>query len=36
MLEMVIMLLSFILFGVFWAACAVLYNSTPMLSADDV
>ncbi len=36
MLEMVIMLLSFISFGAFWAVCAVLFGATPMLSPDDV
>ena len=36
MLEMSLMLLSFLSFGVFWAVCAVLYDSTPMLSPDDV
>ncbi len=36
MLEMSIMLLGFLAFGVFWAFCAVLFESTPMLSTDDV
>ena len=36
MLEMVLMLMSFVLFGAFWSVCAVLYDTTPMISADDV
>ena len=36
MLEMSIMLLSFLSFGVFWAFCAMLFDATPMLSPDDV
>ena len=36
MFEMVLMLMSFVLFGAFWAVCAVLYDATPIISADDV
>ena len=36
MLEMSMMLLAFISLGVFCVICAVLFDSTPMLSPDDV
>ncbi len=36
MLELAIMLMSFVSFGTLWAFCAMLFDRTPMLSPEDV